>query len=111
MTREALQLYLRKLDDDGAVIFHISNRYVDLRPVLIALANEARVPGAFGDRDPTTEERGKLYYGSRWIAMAKKPSTLAELLRQYGWTPLPPEPAARLWTDDYTDLLGVLKWR
>jgi spermidine synthase len=111
MTREALQLYLRKLNDDGAVIFHISNRYVDLRPVLIALANEARVPGAFGDRDPTTEERGKLYYGSRWIAMAKKPSTLAELLRQYGWTPLPPEPAARLWTDDYTDLLGVLKWR
>jgi hypothetical protein len=111
MTREALQLYLRKLDDDGAVIFHISNRYVDLRPVLIALANDARVPGAFGDRDPTTEERGKLYYGSRWIVMAKKPATLAELLRQYGWTPLASQPETRVWTDDYVDLLAVLKLR
>ena len=111
LTREALALYLRKLNDDGAVIFHISNRYVNLQPVLIALANDARVPGAFGDRDPSTEERGKLYYGSRWIVLAKKPSTLSELLQQYGWTPLPPEPAARVWTDDYTDLLGVLKWK
>jgi hypothetical protein len=111
LTREALALYLRKLNDDGSVIFHISNRYVDLRPVLIALANDARVPGAYGDRDPSTDDRGKLYYGSRWVALAKRPVTLSELLQQFGWEPLAPAPAGRLWTDDYTDLLGVLKWK
>src|SRR6185503_15055802 len=53
LTREALALYMRKLRPSGAVAFHISNRYVDLRPVLIALANDARVPGALGDKDAT----------------------------------------------------------
>ena len=111
LTREALALYLRKLRPSGAVAFHISNRYVDLRPVLIALANDARVPGALGDKDATEEQRIKLYYGSRWIVMAKSPATLATLVRQDGWIPLPPTPAARVWTDDYSDLLSVLRWR
>jgi hypothetical protein len=43
--------------------------------------------------------------------MAKKPATLAELLRQYGWTPLASQPETRVWTDDYVDLLAVLKLR
>ncbi len=111
LTREALALYLRKLRPSGAVAFHISNRYVDLRPVLIALANDARVPGALGDKDATEEQRIKLYYGSRWIVMARSPGTLATLVRQDGWIPLPPTPAARVWTDDYSDLLSVLRWR
>ncbi len=111
LTREALALYRRKLRDGGAVAFHISNRYVDLRPVLTGLADDARIPGAVGDRDVTAEERLKLYYGSRWVVLANKPATLATLLRQPDWTPLPPEPATRVWTDDYSDILSVLRWR
>ncbi len=111
LTREALALYLRKLRDGGEVAFHISNRYVDLRPVLTGLADDARIPGAVGDRDVTSEERLKLYYGSRWVVLARKPATLATLLRQPDWTPLPPEPATRVWTDDYSDILSVLRWR
>jgi SAM-dependent methyltransferase len=111
LTREALALYLRKLKEGGAVTFHISNRFLDLRPVLIGLANDARVPGALGDNDVTDAERGKLYYGTRWIVIAKKPATLASLVRQQGWIPLPPAPAGRVWTDDYSDILSVMRWR
>jgi hypothetical protein len=110
LTREALALYLRKLKDGGAVAFHISNRYVDLRPVLIGLADDARVPGAVGDRDVSSDERAKLYYGSRWIVLAKHPAVLGGLVRLYGWSPLPPEPATRVWTDDFSDIISVLRW-
>jgi spermidine synthase len=111
LTREALDLYLRKLTGGGAVAYHISNRYLDLRPVLIAEANDARVPGAMADRSVADEDRVRLYYGSRWIVLAKRPATLASLVRHEDWDPLPSAPAGRMWTDDYSDILGVMKWR
>jgi spermidine synthase len=110
MTREALALYLQKLTDDGVVAFHISNRYLDLRPVAIALANDAKVAGALGERAPDEEGRGKLYYGSRWIVLARNREVLSELVKMDGWRQLGTWPESRLWTDDYTDVLGVIKW-
>jgi spermidine synthase len=110
ITREAVTLYFQKLAEDGVIAIHISNRYLDLRPVIIALANDAKVAGALGERSPDTEERGKLYYGSRWMVLAKKKETLAELVKVDGWYALGNWPASRLWTDDYTDVLGAIKW-
>ena len=110
ITREAVALYFRKLAPDGVIAFHVSNRYLDLRPVIIALANDAQVAGALGERQPDTEERGKLYYGSRWMVLAKQKETLSELVKMDGWYPLGTWPASRLWTDDYTDVLGAIKW-
>ena len=104
-------MYLAKLRDDGAVAFHISNRYLDLRPVLIALANDARIPGAVGDQAASDEDRVRLYYSSRWVVLAKHPSTLARLIRREGWSPLASEPATRVWTDDFSDILSVMKWK
>lgn len=110
ITREAVALYFRKLKEDGVIAIHVSNRYLDLRPVVIALANDARVAGAVGDRAPDTEGRGKLYYGSRWMVLARHKETLADLVKVDGWYSLGSSPASRLWTDDYTDVLGALKW-
>lgn len=110
LTREALDVYLRKLRPGGAVAYHISNRYLDLRPVLIALANDARLPGAMGDFTARTADRTRLHYGSRWIVLAEKPSALGALIREEGWMPLPPGPTTRVWTDDFSDILGVMKW-
>src|SRR5262249_6430758 len=45
LTREALALYLSKLADGGLLVFHISNRYLDLEPVLADLANAAKLIG------------------------------------------------------------------
>jgi spermidine synthase len=110
ITREALALYLKKLKADGVVAFHISNRFLDLRPVIIALANDARVAGAIGERAPDTEGRGKLYYGSRWMVLAKNASVLSDLVQVEGWHALGTWPESRLWTDDYTDVWGAIKW-
>jgi spermidine synthase len=110
ITREAVALYLQKLKADGVIAFHISNRFLDLRPVIIALANDAKVSGALGERAPDTEGRGKLYYGSRWMVLARNRETLSELVKIDGWYALGTSPESRLWTDDYTDVLGAIKW-
>jgi spermidine synthase len=108
MTREALQLYTRKLRSGGIVAFHISNRFLDLRPVLVELARDARLAGATVDRDVTEEQKARLYYGSRWVALARHAATLSPLLRHAAWDVLAPSATVRLWTDDYSDVLAVM---
>jgi len=111
MTREALALYLRKLKPEGVVVFHISNRYLDLRPVLFALAIDAKASAVIGDLDVNSEQRAKMYYGSRWVAMSRSSRALEPLARQSGWAVIPPYSESRIWTDDYSDVLGAVKRR
>ncbi|MEO7962671.1 MAG: fused MFS/spermidine synthase, partial [Gemmatimonadaceae bacterium] len=111
ITREALALYERKLRPDGIIAFHISNRYLKLEPVLVELARNARLAGAVANRDVTDEQRRQLHYASHWVVLARGAHTLAPLVRAAGWKVLAPTAPVRLWTDDYSDVLGVMKWR
>ena len=108
LTREALAEYRRVLRPAGIVAFHVSNRYLDLRPVLAEAAREARMAGAMIDRDVTDAEKAQLRYGSRWVALAMSARVLAPLVRTAGWEVLPPSAPVRAWTDDYSDVLGLL---
>lgn len=109
VTREALAMYRRKLRPGGIIAFHISNRYLDLGPVLVELARDARMAGAQVDRDVEAEAKNLLHYGSRWVALAEHAHALAPLVREGGWSVLDPSAPVRVWTDDYSDVLGVLK--
>jgi SAM-dependent methyltransferase len=111
ITREALALYERKLRPNGIIVFHISNRYLRLEPVLTELARDARLAGASANRDVSDDERRKLYYGSHWVALAREAHTLAPLVRHAGWNVLAPSAPVRVWTDDYSDVLGSMTWR
>jgi SAM-dependent methyltransferase len=108
MTREALQLYTRKLRPGGVIAFHISNRYLDLAPVLVELARDARLAGATADRDVSPAQKDSLHYGSRWVALSPSAATLAPLVREAGWVVLDPSSPARLWTDDYSDVFSAM---
>ncbi len=110
MTREALAMYLRKIKPTGAIAFHISNRYLELRPVLFSLAIDAGIAGAAGEGDVDKEQRLKMYYGSRWGVLAPRVQTLSGLVRQKGWNVFPPYSTAPVWTDDYSDVWSVMKW-
>ena len=109
MTREAVQLYLRKLKPAGSILFHVSNRYLDLEPVVAQLARDAHLAGAARDYSPTDDEKEKMLYASRWVALSRQPSILAPLVVDREWRLLQPRDDVRLWTDDYSDVLGVLK--
>ncbi len=77
ITREALQLYMKKLTPDGIVVFHISNRYLDLEPVL---ANLAEAEGLTGGLVLHGEEDDPESCASTWVPIARKPADLKRLI-------------------------------
>jgi SAM-dependent methyltransferase len=112
ITKEAMQLYLRKLQPRGLILFHISNRYVNLRPVLGNLARDLKlvVRGRYhGDLSEEYKEEGIL--ASNWAVLARRPEDLGGLLALRMWKPVPPDDRVPTWTDDYSNVLSVMSWK
>lgn len=116
MTREALQLYLQKLAPGGIIAFHITNQHLDLAPVLANLVQNANLFSWIEDDSTATDQQvneGKL--GSRWVVMARSQNDLAHLVASAdslaSWNTLQGQVNARVWTDDYSNLLTVIRWR
>jgi len=111
LTREALQLYLDKLSPDGILAFHISNRYLDLKPVLAALASDGGLAALA--RDDLTVGREQTAQGkspSQYVVMARNSDTLTPLAGRQGWHALRPQPGIRVWTDQHSSILSLFRW-
>jgi hypothetical protein len=108
LTLEALSAYLEKLAPDGIIAVNISNRFVDLQPILAAAAERLGLAAAwrFWRFDLTMD---RLAVGSRWMALARAPELLAPLLAQHGWSPAR-SGGVEAWTDDRSDLFQPLLW-
>lgn len=109
LTREAVELYFRKLSPHGVLAFHISNRYFDLRPVLSRLARDAHVVAYLqADPDVTPAEARAGKEASQWVVMARRPEDLGGLLHDTQWAQSLPSFTGTAWTDDYSNVLGAL---
>jgi hypothetical protein len=113
LTREALLVYRRALKPDGLLLVHISNRYLDLEPVLAAAAERDGWQAAALDYTPSPDEEGQNLTRSIWVAMARDRDTLLTLGIASGddatlWRPLRRRPGFAGWTDDYASILPVL---
>ncbi len=111
LTREALRLYLDVLAPGGLLVFHISNRYLDLEPVVANLAEDAGLGGRLiGDDDSDAIEGSAR---STWVALARTPEALGGLPddAMWGTAELEGNPRVGVWTDDFHNLLSVFKWR
>lgn len=107
LTREALLMYLSKLTDDGILAFHVSNRNMDLRPVLAAAAKELGL-AALTRHGGHTGELKSTYKGSATlVGFARTESRLEPLRAMKGWEPLQ-DKGWRVWTDDYSNVLGAM---
>jgi SAM-dependent methyltransferase len=106
LTREAVETYLARLRPGGLVAFHISNRYLDLEPVLAAIARSLGLEARLRD-DPGGE--GRAHGPSRWLVMAPDAEALGPLARDERWIPPQPRERHTLWTDDFSNILGVLR--
>jgi SAM-dependent methyltransferase len=114
LTREAFELYRRKLRKDGVLVFHISNRYLNLEPILGNLCREAGWHGYTFNFDP---DKVKLptndipfVYGSTWIVMAPYKYNFGTILEKEAWRSVRSSNFVKTWTDSYTNLLPVFKW-
>ena len=109
MTREALQLYLTKLREDGIVVFHISNRYLDLAPVLARLAADQKLDAyiqEFNSPDPNDDTIAE----TTWVVMARPGPGSAQIAEYKHWKRLEPGKKGRVWTDAYSNILSTMKW-
>ncbi len=110
LTREAIQLYMAKLKPGGVLLFNISNRYVELSPIL---ANEANALSL------TCEERQDAHvsadrasagaFPSDWVVMSRGASDLGDLPGRPGWHALAADPSFPVWTDDFSNVLSVTR--
>ncbi len=112
LTREALRLYREKLAPGGILAFHVSNLHLDLVPLAANLAHDAGLYHIFQDDtfvSPGERAEGKL--PSQWILMAEEEGPLAPFLLDAHWQQLPPDRSVRVWTDNYSSLFEVFRWR
>jgi len=108
LTIEALRTYLDRLEEDGLLVFHISNRYYDLRGVLSTAASALDL-GVVSRRADGSESDEPLYDPATTVAMSRNPVPLRTLV-DAGWDDLAqyPEPPP-LWTDDYVDIFSAIR--
>jgi SAM-dependent methyltransferase len=109
ITREALALYFRKLGPGGVLAFHISNRYIDLEPVLGNLARDAGLGCFYGNVDAPLGVAITEASASVWVALARDPGDLGEVTESERWRRCATGPDSRTWTDDYSNIISVLR--
>ncbi|HEX2186321.1 MAG TPA: fused MFS/spermidine synthase, partial [Chloroflexota bacterium] len=111
ITREAVQLYLDKLLPEGVLVFHISNRHLDLAPVLGGLASDADLICLVReDASVTPAEAAQGKSPSRWAVMARRAVDLGPLLGDARWRRASEVAGVSLWTDDYVSILPIFRW-
>ena len=104
VTVQAIDLYLSKLAPDGLLAMNVSNRYLNLEPLLSGLAQEK---GMFARmrRDPQYDS-ATAKFASSWVVMARNESALGGILSDSRWKPLN---GHVVWTDDFSNILDLMK--
>lgn len=113
LTREALAVYGRAVQPSGIILFHISNRYLDLRPVIADLAADGGWTTAMLQYVPTEEEEAQNATVSVWIAMSRDAEAIDRLVALSGeesmyWEVLEGQEGFPGWTDNFASILSII---
>jgi len=107
ITREAFALYLRHLKPGGIVAFHVSNRFLDLVPVVARLAREQGAHAVVVYEDSEAQDARTQ---SDWVLASSDPEALrGSEFEAVGAQPAGDRRSLRTWTDDYSNLVQILK--
>jgi len=111
LTQEAMSLYQSRLRPEGVLAVHVSNRFVDLAPLLAGTSRESRLCGLDqidpGQPDRSSPSRRR---PSHWVLLAPSCDVLSPLSSDVRWTPLIAGTSAPVWSDERADLLTVVRW-
>jgi SAM-dependent methyltransferase len=105
ITQEAIAIYLRQLKPDGLIVFHITNGYLDFKPVLWELAQRFRLRGAW-IHDVAAS---RMCATSDWVLLSRNDRVLGQPGIAAHLRPLDSGRKVRLWTDDYSNFFQILK--
>jgi hypothetical protein len=105
LTKEAMVLYFHHLRPDGVLAVHISNRYLDLQPVV---EGEARATGKIARVVDTDDDESVDVFSATWV-LVFAPGSKFEPDELKNSAQIPSKKKVRLWTDDYSNLFQILK--
>jgi hypothetical protein len=110
LTKEAVEMYLDKLTDDGIIAFHISNRHLDLEPALTSLAQHMGLVSRYQDFRSNNDEYNAYVDGSDWLLMARSTRAFGPLAFDDRWVEFGPSEGVRIWTDDYAAIIQAYRF-
>jgi len=108
VSREAVRMYMSKLKPDGVLLFHVSNRYLDVEKLASAVAMNEGLP-AFVRRDDDEEPTGKA--ASDYVAAVRKAEDLDNIPNKDSWEQVEKPTDIKAWTDDYSNMMSVIRWK
>jgi hypothetical protein len=105
ITKEALTVYLKHVKPDGAIVFHVTNRFLKLAPVVKKLADDLGLYSALiiDDADDTAFSK------TDWVIVTRDQALIAREAIAQKATEIDVIPGLRLWTDDFNNLYQILK--
>ncbi|MEY3969464.1 MAG: hypothetical protein RL617_477, partial [Pseudomonadota bacterium] len=109
ITAEAFEVYRKHLKPDGAVAFHVTNRFLRLSPVVQQIAHNAGYMTKLLSHEPDDEGTNALLASSDYVLVTRNKAMLEDQAMIAAETQIPVIPGLRLWTDDFNNLLQVLK--
>jgi spermidine synthase len=109
LSGEAIRLYISKLAPDGILLFNVSNRYLNVKDLVAAAVIDAGLVG-FYRSDEAGELRSLGNTSSEQVAAARRSGELSHLARLDTWTPVRRPSNFRTWTDDYSNVLSLMRW-
>lgn len=113
ITKEAIDLYFRKLNDDGILLVHISNRHLDLAPVVGNIARELGLVARVRDDCYVADEEENEGKFASEVVMVVRDAKRFEMLPWEDleeWKEIPENKEVGVWTDDFSDILDVIVW-
>ena len=108
VSREAVQMYLKKLKPDGMILFHVSNRYMNVEGLVSAVLLDAGLQGLVR-YDDDEEPRGKA--SSDYVVGARHSEDFGSLQDDMKWSPVEKPAGIQPWTDDYSNMLAIVRWK
>jgi hypothetical protein len=110
LTKEAVALYLAKLEPGGLLLFHLSNRYMDLTKIIGRIAAALKVEALIQeDLAVSKEEMAEGKQPSTWLIMAGQKGALGLVQTDPRWKPLADGDHGEPWTDNYSNILQALR--
>ncbi|WP_199554830.1 spermidine synthase [Sandaracinobacteroides hominis] len=113
LTKEAFETYRRTLSPNGVLLVHVSNRFMDLRPVVAALARDIGMTARMRTYVPSDADKMESYNPSIWIALTRDDAAMTRFTEATAdsadWLPVPARDDVPAWTDEFASVLPVLK--
>jgi spermidine synthase len=112
LSREALDIYRSKLKPDGAILFHVSNRYLNVKDLVAALVTDATLPAFVRVDRVTADESSAFRASTQYVIASATPGGirgLGGIPANPRWQAVAKPPGVKVWTDDYSNLIALLR--